>query len=428
MKQSQIKEVNNSLPENFQNCTLYLEAQVQKGSFTAWSLGNEEYLVSCYWADEALPLKAVITTENISGFHPHFDLASLTKPFFLNSWLRYKLGEDYHVQLTQQFSLLKWHEQEWNKELLKFVNHHKELTLDHFLSHNSHLKSWVWCKQYLKSRGKAHFKKDFVKFLLQHFQRTEESVYSDLNYQFLLLLIESLWPEICWEHELENLNAFNKTHFFHAALEPKKSKYAIPSFPYSIQKSSANPAESKFFGVVHDTNANLLASAPENERIISGHAGFYGNIADVLLGVNFLQKTQPEKLGSTLEKQFSYGLQSKENALGHLGYTGTSFWFHPKIEASYKSKINILLTNRTASRSVHLDNETPRIFTITNLNTKSNLYFMLKGDKLTQCEEDDVLKKLSQLFAECRKSWDDTKIPTYKDLSEVRKKIETEIW
>ncbi len=427
MKPKEIKEITNSLPQNFQNCFTLLEEEVERGAFTAWSLGNEEYLISSFWADEAFlePDSSSQMKSQSLNLHPNFDLASLTKPLFLNVFLRMQWAEAYPILITQNFSKFKWHTNIWNAQLIEFVQNQSKLTFNDFLSHKSHFKSWAWLKGAFTHSNTKNAKAEYLEFLLSYYNEENSKEYSDLNYMFLVLLIESLWPNLNWLHEIEKINAILKTNFFHVGFEPQKAKFAIPSFPYILNENTCIKNH-KFFGVVHDTNANILASLQEDQKIISGHAGFYGNILDVLKGSEFLQKTQPIQSTITLESRFLYGLDCQKNILGHLGFTGTSFWFQKTEKSFYKNVL--LLTNRTATRKSNLKISVPRVYIISNLKTAQNLYYLVEDEKVFKCEKEDIIEKNYTYRIKNHKSWNDTCIPEYKNLNEVRKKIESEIW
>lgn len=114
-------------------------------------------------------------------------------------------------------------------------------------------------------------------------------------------------------------------------------------------------------GVVHDENAWALSG-----HAISGHAGLFGRVSDVLaLGAalldavsgrseRYLRKRSVERLleerpGGTLRLGFdgksaagsSAGPSASTLTFGHLGFTGTSFWCDPAADT-----VTVLLTNR----------------------------------------------------------------------------------
>jgi len=430
MKSNEIKEIYNSLPENFQNALTIMQDNVNKGYFTAWSMGNEDYIVSSFWADEAvIPESTMSLNHDLSlGFHPYFDLASLTKPLFFNNFLRSYWGDDYFSFVTQSLCDFKWKHHAWNQNLLEFIQNHSELTFNSFLSHKTYFDPWIWTKFFISVRKSTEIKEDFLSLLLKHYGKQKNPKYSDLNYMFLSLLIESLFDQIDWAHEIEKLNKECSTHFFHVSIHPEMAKFAIPSYPYILCESLEHSDKSKFFGVVHDTNANLLASLPKENRIVSGHSGLYGSILDVLSGVKYLKNTQPAGIGTFVDDRFLYGLDTKNNALGHLGYTGTSFWFRNSLEQVEQKENIILLTNRTSTRTTNTLFRSHRVYIVTHMETKNTRYFMADENKVIEYYEDAFIKKLHNYFSSKQKSWNDSQIVNYYNLNEVRNKLEVEIW
>lgn len=114
-------------------------------------------------------------------------------------------------------------------------------------------------------------------------------------------------------------------------------------------------------GVVHDENAWAMSG-----HAVSGHAGLFGRVSDVLwLGTalldaaaersgGFLSRTTllrlvRERPGGTLRLGFdgksetgsSAGPSASPLTFGHLGFTGTSVWCDPVADA-----VTVLLTNR----------------------------------------------------------------------------------
>lgn len=427
MKLEETKEIKDILPFYFHSCVNTLEKHRKLGHFSAWSVGNREYLISLYHADEAL-----VHPKN--NLHPYFDLASLTKPFFINTLLRYHWGENFEAFVTQPFHQFKWCKTDWNQELLDFIESNQMLSWNTFLSHKSDFDAWTWCKFFISVRQKKNIKDDFFHFLKKHYKSKNAPVYSDLNYMFLALLMESLFNNISWDEQIKILNESQKTHFFHASITPENTKQAIPSYPYlSIESNHHILSEKESLGFVHDTNANLFALLNPCDRIVSGHAGFYGTIADICKGIVTLQHTQPKNAQKYINDKFIYGLEQmkslsadqSQHALGHFGYTGTSFWFEPIKTKEHKSPF-ILLTNRTSHRKSE-SNSVPLALVITDLKTDQTHQFLIHDNSIQMLSEAQFLNKIGEYFYKMEKICDNSIILDYYNMTELRKTLAAQI-
>jgi hypothetical protein len=423
MKIEETKEIKAILPDSFLRCVNTLEKHRKLGHFSAWSVGNSDYLVSLYTVDEALVC-------NEAGMHPAFDLASLTKPLLINTLLRNQWGDNFAHYVTQPLKNFHWQKTDWNADLLDFIKTNDNITWDTFLSHNSNFDAWTWCKFFISVRKAKNIKADFFQLLKKHYTHKKTSVYSDLNYMFLALLMESLF-DFSWNTYIKSLNSSQNTSFFHASITPENTKYAIPSYPYILlDPNKHHPDENETLGFVHDTNANLFASLNKADRIVSGHAGLYGNICDVFNGISTLRKTQPKSHSMVMNEKFSYGLEKllhqEINVLGHFGYTGTSFWFDPN-NTNQNDKRFILLTNRTSHRKSCLASQSPLALIITDKKNDHTYQFLVHDQKIENLSKEEFLDKSGKYFYNTEKFCDNSIILDYFNLSELRKTLATQI-
>ncbi|MBU0988212.1 MAG: beta-lactamase family protein [Proteobacteria bacterium] len=277
-----------------------------------------------------------------------FDLASLTKPLattlaVMRLVLQQKLKRDQHLG-----SVLPW---------LK-GSEKSRITIEHLLCHNSGLADY---RPYYKELSKfpADLRKDALRELLVKEALVNsvgrQVLYSDLGFMILNRVIEQVskrsldrfvTDEIYRPLGLENL------FFVDLASEPRKAYFAA---------TERCPWRNILLdGVVHDENAYVMGG-------VEGHAGLFGTAGDVhrllffLLsefngrpGCGFFGKKllhtffkrhgnvgralgfdSPSSTGSSCGRYFS------KRSIGHLGFTGTSFWVDLD-----RSVIVILLTNR----------------------------------------------------------------------------------
>lgn len=113
----------------------------------------------------------------------------------------------------------------------------------------------------------------------------------------------------------------------------------------------------RLHGQVHDDNCFTMGG-------VSGHAGLFGRLEDVAVYGRWLgqtlQATNPvgealrNMVAATFERPLGFdrptpggstGEAISPKAIGHLGFTGTSFWLDPG-DAAHPGAIYILLTNR----------------------------------------------------------------------------------
>jgi CubicO group peptidase (beta-lactamase class C family) len=277
-----------------------------------------------------------------------FDLASLTKP----------LATTLAVMILIQQSRLTLNDP-LGSILPLFKNSDKEkIRVDHLLFHNSGFPDYRPYYELLKEIEPGHRKEALREFLIKEtllHPPGNQVVYSDLGFMVLCWVIEEVAGIRLDRFVLENIYRplGLKTMFF----LPVDKKPPVAEFA-ATEKC---PWRGKLLeGVVHDDNAYSVGG-------IEGHAGLFGTAGEVfnllseLMAVyqghvsrgvfdvdlirHFLSLNEqsgralgfdtPSSKGSSCGRYFS------KRTVGHLGFTGTSFWMDLE-----RAIIVILLTNR----------------------------------------------------------------------------------
>ncbi len=279
-----------------------------------------------------------------------YDLASLTKPLVVVFLLLYlielkkiRIDENIGNILSDYFLSEK----------------KKKITIEMLVNHCSGLPAHK--PYYIDLLGKkSNFRK---KILIQKiinepliYKPGTKEIYSDLGYILLGFLIEQIEKsnlDKFFREKITNKLGISEDVFFmsYKKLNIKK-RCASTEFNYWDKKLLT--------GLVHDDNCRLMGG-------VSGHAGLFGTVRGVLNMCEYFLKIYnnksenilfskqtldnmlmrkknsrfvcgfdtPSTIGSSSGKYFS------KRSLGHLGFTGTSFWMD--IE---KNIIIVLLTNR----------------------------------------------------------------------------------
>ena len=280
-----------------------------------------------------------------------FDLASLTKP----------LATAIAVMKLIQQSKLKL-DQSLGSVLPGFKNTEKErITIRHLLSHFSGLPDHKPYYLKLKALPFDERKAALREYLIQEPLISpigETALYSDIGFMILCWVVESVSQKrldhfVTEEiYEPLGIDAEDELFFVDLGLPPHKGEFAATEMcPW--RKILLN-------GVVHDDNAFAAGG-------IEGHAGLFGTASAVksvlfeLLttyhGCSHDQVFQKELLHMFFQKQSksdmalgfdtpseqgsSCGRYFSKKSVGHLGFTGTSFWVDLD-----RSIIVILLSNR----------------------------------------------------------------------------------
>ncbi len=274
-----------------------------------------------------------------------FDLASLTKPL---------------VTLLCILTLIENKELSWSDSVDTFfpgcsAESGKDLDIYHLLCHASGLPAH---KMYWPELETMPFHKRrlwMVSKIINEerpYKKGAEHIYSDLGYMLLGFIVEEKSGQNMadfWKKTIAKPLGIDKKLFF-PLLSPTREHCFV-----------ATSLEDKIVpGVVHDENCRALGG-------VSGHAGLFGTPSGVLtlcqellFSLNnkknhlpFSSQTlnmaclrdgdsdwtagfsMPSRQGSSSGNYFS------EQSIGHLGFTGTSFWIDP-----VKKLVVVLLTNR----------------------------------------------------------------------------------
>jgi CubicO group peptidase (beta-lactamase class C family) len=453
-----------------------IETEVYLNKCTAWSVKLPQLRMSCYFSDEWSPFRKSRHL-NFENIHPNFDLASLTKPLFLPMLIKLGLSPIaeslLNLPLKNLLSSLDFN----NTSSMQILQQAEpNFTLLDLLNHTAGLKAWHWMGRsawcFKKSShhidtttansnpvSQAHL---LGHSLESHATRratltglclegrneqssTSPAVYSDLGYCVLAAIIENSAHFKGWDPILKNLNNCLNTQFLHASISKRYGNAPIPFFPYvsfeSDQKHVFNQNQNDFGGV-HDTNANVLAALPT--PIVSGHAGFIGSVIDVEKTFSALTQNHhklclsPEKLG-----RFQGGLDTPDsgesssgvpnldfakdkNIVGHLGYTGTSFW----ISQSDPNLHSVLLTNRTAQRTA-LGKFSPRILVIEELRGSEVLRTLQSLDingQATSLTLEDAAEICHEETEDRSIIWNSAHIRSLPNLIELRRAVHGLTW
>ena len=413
--------------------TLELEKATHAGFFTAWSFSDESIFMSAFNANEQTPNDL---EEKVC--HPNFDLASLTKPLFGISSLLYLFKDDKEGFLLKNINeLLEDMGIPSSVAFARILNKSflKDTPLIHLLNHESSLLPWLWTGYSFRDvLSKRHQNKSKVSFqqivtenvlkqILKAKTKSKDVIYSDLGYIFLGLLINEILNDKnqSFPSLLSKLNSHIGSHYRHASINPELSKDAIPYYPYTIVSKMRTLEEDKDFGPVHDTNANIFASQKNKDsNIVSCHAGLFGNLFDIEKSIIFLRHQISEIKDKHLykNKRFFLGLDTKQSSqetfLGHLGYTGTSFWFSQKNDFK-----RVLLTNRTSHIKKNSFN-VPRYFIITQKESNMSYYVRVFNGSYDFTDALTTKKEIKDINEKYKSVWDDSYILKPKNINPLR--------
>jgi len=313
-----------------------------------YGLGREKKQLTTFCGNASLyPQKRALKENN------YFDLASLTKPLATTMAI---------------LCLLKERKIEINEKLTKLFKNKikgekRDISVRHLLSHSSGLPAH---REYFKKlKGIKENKTEFVeKLILQEpleYTPGKSAIYSDLGFILLgrIIEIKSGYPleeyikqkvlaPICLEKEI----------FFNRLPQIKNNKKK------DFAATEHCPWRKKVLcGEVHDDNCYSMGG-------VAGHSGLFGNITAVTTYVGtildlwkgegkhpYIEKKDLEVFLSAENKKTcsnwalgfdrpaakdaSCGGYFSEKSVGHLGFTGTSFWIDPEKEIAI-----VLLTNR----------------------------------------------------------------------------------
>ncbi len=267
-----------------------------------------------------------------------FDLASLTKPL-CTTMATALLVQRGLIDLRQSL-----------KDFFPFVARDKaKITIQHLLTHSSGLKPWMPLYKYLyeKALKVPDSPLDFVcKIILNaplFFKTGQKAIYSDLGFILLAQIIQLRSGLELWSFVKRDL--FDPLGLSCIGSYHEQREFLAPFVPTGVCPFRKRMC----WGEVNDLNAWAIGGMP-------GHAGLYSCLDDLLV---LLRAIMDCCLGrkvagwtinqSTLDLFVNYraehpsinwalgfdrpSLRSSScghffsrNSIGHLGYTGTSFW------------------------------------------------------------------------------------------------------
>ncbi len=277
-----------------------------------------------------------------------FDLASLTKPLATTLGIMYLVQKE-KLELSDTVA----------RVLAEFKNSNKAMvTIQALLTHTSGLPDYRPYFKKLSQTDPSHSKKVLREFLVNEpleYRPEQQTVYSDLGFMILAWILEQISGD--------SLNQFVESKIY-APLGIKDLFFIDRQTSVAKREFAATEKCSwrgKIVqGVVHDENAYAVGG-------FDGHAGLFGNAMAVyqllyyllaaydnratksVLAPNLVRQFLTHQAGASRalgfdrpsEENSSAGKYFSKNSVGHLGFTGTSFWVDLD-----RHIIVILLTNR----------------------------------------------------------------------------------
>ena len=247
-----------------------------------------------------------------------------------------------------------------------------QATLRHLLTHSSGLPGWRGFYEQLSpnavlpssEEARADAGRQVLELIKKEpvvYGRGERSLYSDLGFMLLGLVIERLsgtaLDQFVCEHVVQPLKAY-PLGYLPTDQEGESRKRSMGNL---IAPTECDPWRVRLLcGEVHDENAAALGG-------VAGHAGLFGT-AEAVLAVTGAwlmgYQRKPSILNSEIVRDFarrqttvpgsswalgwdtpsspsSSGRYFSSQSFGHLGYTGTSIWIDPVCELEV-----VLLSNR----------------------------------------------------------------------------------
>lgn len=294
------------------------------GACIAIGMGKNNVFKKCYGYQQIIPTKIEMRIDTI------FDLASLTK--VVSTWPS--------VMMLIQEKKMSLNDRIGDFFSCKLSENVKSISIQNLLTHTSGLSESTYLRQY------GSDKKNILLKLLEEntkYPKETQVAYSNKGFFILGNIIEvvtgqklddyvskRIWKPLGMNHTSYNPSEIDNI----AATEFIKDKNLVKR------------------GIVHDENAEFIGG-------VSGHAGVFSNIYDLILFCEMIVSKDSKLLQqSIIEESFknytnglnenrglawklNYDTMYRNYVVEHLGYTGTSIWIDP-IECIYV----IFLTNR----------------------------------------------------------------------------------
>jgi serine-type D-Ala-D-Ala carboxypeptidase len=309
--------------------------------FSQWNGKEYERSMKHYGYSQLIPEKKTLKPTDF------FDLASLTKPLTTVPVLL-SLFEKKSIHLTTTLG-----------EIFSFCpSDKKKITLEKLMSHCSGLPAHREYYHILVNFPEKERKRVLLYKILNEKLENKSGVthcYSDLGFILLGLIIEKITGEgldvLGYKIIYTPLRLHNELFFADTSKDKDKVYACTERCPWS---------QKMLCGSVHDDNCRAMGG-------VAGHAGLFGTLNGVILfceqlldqwqgrgqhpayANKLLEKVLTRVGGSTWtlgfdtpsQKGSSSGIFFSERSVGHLGFTGTSFWIDPEKEC-----VAVLLTNR----------------------------------------------------------------------------------
>ncbi len=325
-------------------------AKTFSGAQVLLGKGAEQIYLKSYGMVSQLPGSLPITEISL------FDIASLTKPVSTATLMMFAVQEG---SLSLDSPVRRY---------LPEFNRPESITLRQALSHTSGLPAWLPIYQECSQKGATYA--ELREFFSSQINQTPllhppgaQRLYSDLGFILLGFVLESIYGlrlGTLFASKIAESIGFTKTMF-------NPLDHASSIDVRSIAATEACPWRGRILqGEVHDDNAFVLGGA-------AGHAGLFSTAADLkkflefIIGSNkgenrgLLASTVREFLGDPGQPKLGWDTVSRpqsqagkyfsDQTIGHLAFTGCSFWLDLSDE-----KYIILLTNR-----VHPERENEQI-------------------------------------------------------------------
>ena len=333
-----------------------LEKGVLEGVFPAAAAGIS-------WR-EGSKKKEIITSTGNAKIYPEkrilkindfFDLASLTKPLAATLAILCLVKEK-KIDIADRLSDV------FEKKLRDDISN---IRIRNLLSHSSGLPAYRDYYKILKNKESKEKNECLENLILQEslaYETGTISLYSDLGFMLLGRIIEKkagcTLDEYVEKKILKPLH-LEKKIFYNSLYEAKRN---LPENKF-VATENCSWRKKVLCGEVHDDNCYTMGG-------VAGHSGLFGNIEGVtgytaaILEIwkgcynhpnlkkedlEFFLTRQKEIPESTWTLGFdtpspqnsSSGHYLSKKSVGHLGFTGTSFWIDPE-----KDLVIVLLTNR----------------------------------------------------------------------------------
>jgi len=280
-----------------------------------------------------------------------FDLASLTKPL-ATTLLLYTLVEQ---------GMIDWNDKYTYISKRKIPLKKKNISIIHLLSHSSGLSAYRPYFKLFKPDSEEENKQKIISLILKdplEYEIGTECRYSDLGFILLGDGIEQVAGkslDVLFKERITRPLGLSEELFFIPLSEKKNLDKKCAATERCSWRNRIMQGE------VHDEHCFLMGG-------VAGHAGLFGTINAVgQLCSSILEGWQGRKtllpvsrnvLNQGLKRKYkdktwclgfdtpstgytSAGRYPAQKSIGHLGYTGTSFWIDPETDT-----VLVLLTNR----------------------------------------------------------------------------------